>query len=268
MKKIQRFFDLLIVVLVVILVVICLISSYEMHIISLPFERGDGMAIPGIDQIPTFTDSPFSSGFKSQLVQNLSGPGVEPTQDIVTKLSAASDVNEDVVGWIECAGLGIDYPVLYSTSNHTYLRTNIQGEYDIAGAIYLDARCESSSVTMHLIHGHNMQDGSFFSNVPSLMKLQSLDLAPLIRYTNPAGTKTYKFISVFSMNALTEYLTFDPWASLDNLIDLKKQFVAKSLVDVGEVPSGVEMLLLNTCWYGESGVEHNLHCIAVAVRIK
>lgn len=75
-------------------------------------------------------------------------------------------VNPDVVGWIQIPGTGIDYPIVQTGDNETYLSTGFRGEISKHGTIYLD--CDSQpdfSGFNNPIYGHNMKDGSMFRDV-------------------------------------------------------------------------------------------------------
>jgi len=55
---------------------------------------------------------------------------------------------------------------------------------------------------------------------------------------------------------------------LDDLKELKYNYKERSWVPISEVPEGLEMMILNTCWYGLTGDVYNLHCLVVGVRVK
>ena len=62
--------------------------------------------------------------------------------------------NADIVAWIRFDDpdeMGIDYPVLYSGDNETYLRKNLHGKIHIAASIFLE--------------GLNQPDFFFFFNI-------------------------------------------------------------------------------------------------------
>ncbi len=73
-------------------------------------------------------------------------------------------MNPDVVAWITIEGTNIDYPVLYSpTSNDTYLRTTLTGEFNNAGSIFVDYRVQHPFGSQNtLIHGHNQRNKMMF----------------------------------------------------------------------------------------------------------
>lgn len=216
--------------------------------------------------ISTNTLNP-SSGFTGQIVLDLNMEGAVPSEEISNKISEAREINEDVTGWIFVEEWGIDYPVLYSTDNKAYLRHNIYGEYDIAGCIYLDANYGDIRSPMKLIHGHNMKNKTMFGQLPQMLFWDTLDDAPLINYYDDMGMKTFQIFSVFSVDAKTESVIISEQANIEELLEIKKVYVERSWAPCSEIPSGTEMLMLNTCWYGLSGKEHFLHCIVVAARV-
>lgn len=218
--------------------------------------------VPALQQSDSVT-----SGFLGQLLVEMNVPPAEESEYYTALIEEHREINEDVRGWIDIPDFSISYPVLYSTDNKAYLRHNIYGDYDIAGCIYLDANYGNIYSPMKLIHGHNMKNGTMFGELPQMLKWDSLDDAPLIYYCDDSGLKTFKIFSVFSVHADEESVIISEYSSLQELQDLKDIYLERSWVPVGKVPDSLEMLMLNTCWYGKSGTERRLHCIAVACRI-
>lgn len=220
---------------------------------------------------PLATYSPAdntTSGFLSQTVVELNMESANNPEELQQELADWREINPDVRGIIMVPEWDLHYPVLYSEDNKEYLRHDIYHNYDIAGCIYLDANYGDPYSPMKLIHGHNMKDGSMFAKVPTLLRSSTLDDAPVIEYYDGLGLKKFKAVSVFSVNAQEESVIISEQTSLDDLLDLKRQYVERSWVPITEVPESAEMLMLNTCWYGKTGVEHYLHCIVVACRVE
>lgn len=212
-------------------------------------------------------DSRVSSGFLPQVVLDLNS-AYATTEDKYSELIEQwREVNEDVIGYIEIDEWKISYPVLQGETNKDYLRTDIYGNYDIAGCVFMDANYPDIYAPVKLIHGHNMKDGSMFAKLPSLFKYETLDNAPTIIYTDDLGTKEFKIFAVFSVNDEEEGVIVSEYLLMDDLQQLKETYLARSLVPVSEVSESTELLMLNTCWYGKSGKERDLHCIIVAARV-
>ena len=69
------------------------------------------------------------------------------------------NINKDIVAWIEIPDTKIDYPVVQAKSNSEYLYKNVEGNYSMYGAIFLDERLYGTSLKANpnnIIYGHNM----------------------------------------------------------------------------------------------------------------
>ena len=176
-------------------------------------------------------------------------------------------VNQDVKAVLRITGLDIYEPVICNAqSNKQWLRTNIYGEPDIAGSIFLDCRSDVDRSAVKLIHGHNMKNGSMFGRVPELLEIEKCEDAPLIELLLETGVERYKVFSVMSVDASKEALPIEFLTDYDDLQSLGQDLLARSIVPGGFLDS-LDFVILNTCWYGESGRARNLHCIVSACRV-
>lgn len=74
--------------------------------------------------------------------------------------------NPDVVGWITIPDTKVDYPILHTDNNETYLHQDFDGNKSPYGTIFLDCDSESDfSGWNNPIYGHHMRDGSMFKDV-------------------------------------------------------------------------------------------------------
>lgn len=75
-------------------------------------------------------------------------------------------INPDVVGWIRIAGTNIDYPIVRTDNNDTYLDTDFEGKKNPSGTIFLDCDSEPDFSGRHnIIYGHHMKNGSMFKDI-------------------------------------------------------------------------------------------------------
>lgn len=79
-------------------------------------------------------------------------------------------VNPDYAGWLhiddEIADIHISYPFLQGETNDEYLRTTMEGEHSSAGSVFVDENTPGDFSDHHtIIYGHNMLDGSMFSDL-------------------------------------------------------------------------------------------------------
>lgn len=75
-------------------------------------------------------------------------------------------INPDVFGWLTVYGTHIDYPLLQSTDNSTYVNTDPEGNYSLSGSIFLDSRNQPDfSDFNNIIHGHHMAGNVMFGEI-------------------------------------------------------------------------------------------------------
>ena len=91
----------------------------------------------------------------------------EPEENLpVIDFDGLREVNEDIVAWIQIPGIGVDYPVVQGRDNEHYLHYTFDGKANKAGSIFLDYRNRADFTDRRVIlYGHNMKDGSMFSNL-------------------------------------------------------------------------------------------------------
>lgn len=78
-------------------------------------------------------------------------------------------INPDIIGWISVPGTNISQPIVQARPENPqyYLTHDIYGNYNIYGAVYLDAGCLDTGLLSHnsVIYGHNMGwDQSMFGD--------------------------------------------------------------------------------------------------------
>jgi len=74
--------------------------------------------------------------------------------------------NSDVVGWLYIPDTKIDEVLLKGDTNDTYLRSDIDKNYNYAGALFVDANNSSDLKDINTtIYGHNMKNGSRFHDL-------------------------------------------------------------------------------------------------------
>ena len=109
----------------------------------------------------------------------------------------------DVVGWLKMDDLDISYPIVQTTDNDHYLYYDSTDTPSIAGAIFLDYRNNSFSDDLHsLVYGHNMLDGSMFSNLLKYIDEQFYrDGKGTFAIYTPTGVYEYKIFAVQVVDA-------------------------------------------------------------------
>lgn len=93
-------------------------------------------------------------------------PETEPPYVSPINFEELSKVNPEIVGWLTIPGTNVDYPVVQTTDNETYLHKSFDGQDSKAGTIFLDSDSNSDFTGRNnVIYGHHMRDGSMFKDV-------------------------------------------------------------------------------------------------------
>ena len=80
--------------------------------------------------------------------------------------AALRAINSDIVGWIVIPGTPINYPIVQTVDNSTYLHKSFEGTKNACGTIFLDTYNHSDfSDWNSVIYGHNMKNGSMFAYI-------------------------------------------------------------------------------------------------------
>lgn len=82
-------------------------------------------------------------------------------------------INPDYICWLRIDGTSIDHPVARGDDNEKYLTTTFQGNYNVAGTLFMDYRnvgefatyIAGESLPHIIIYGHNTQEGGMFSDL-------------------------------------------------------------------------------------------------------
>ena len=92
-------------------------------------------------------------------------PTVEQEGASFTELRA---INPDVFAWLTVYGTNIDYPVVQTDNNITYVNTDARGKHSLSGAIFLDYRNGANfSDFSSILYGHHMDNQVMFGEIAS-----------------------------------------------------------------------------------------------------
>lgn len=163
-----------------------------------------------------------------------------------TKLLA---VNSDVVGWIRFEEpKKIDYPVVRTDDNHTYLTKTVDGSKNKVGSIFMDMNNDGSFTEQHtILYGHNMKDGSMFSGLRKYKSENYYKKHPYFTIYTPAGEKlSYQICSVeiVQSDSGSYQITFE---SEEEYAAYQDKIISNSLYPAAGKNVGVQILTLSTC---------------------
>lgn len=146
-----------------------------------------------------------------QEADSVSGEVIHRPVPAAVSLDILTEINTDFTGWIIIPGTAIEYPVVRGRDNVRYLNTTFSGERNPAGAIFMDYRCvDGFNAPVCLIYGHNMREGSMFSQLVSYMERPFMDAHPEIIILTADGEKReYRIIEARRTDAWDMVYTMD-----------------------------------------------------------
>lgn len=218
--------------------------------------------------VETLSNDAFFSAGSPELEASLSGESVgdtAPTEkpQVLPEYESILAENADFAGWITIEGTKVDYPVMQTKADADYyLKRNFNGQNDINGTLFMDARTNLEARSTNIIvYGHNMKSGEMFGGLKKYLdeeywlehsqilfdtiyekgtyEIFAVCLAQ-VQYQNAEGFRYYDFIQADSEEEFEEFL--------DNIEQL-------SVFTVTDQPVyGDELLTLSTCnGYVEDG---------------
>ena len=154
------------------------------------------------------------------------------------------EINEDIIGWIKIENTNINYPILKDDDNLKYLKHSVDGEYNSNGSIFtLNNNPFQDNETV--IHGHNMKNGTMFSELGKYMKKQFLnEHSTFDIYTQKQNYKATVF-SCYSIGVEAEENNLKLLNFKEEIEYYKKSSVF-SVKDIGEIE---KIIKLSTCSY-------------------
>ncbi|MBR1820511.1 MAG: sortase [Clostridia bacterium] len=108
-------------------------------------------------------------------------------------------LNEDMVGWLLQADMGIDYPVMYTPDDEEYyLHRDFYGKGNANGQLILDRDCDPYTPSWNqIIYGHNMRSGSMFGNLTNYETVEFWQRHKLIEFDSLMEERVYVVVASF-----------------------------------------------------------------------
>ncbi len=163
-------------------------------------------------------------------------------------LTALQDVNPDVIGWILLPDTDINYPLLHTTDNSTYLHTAWDGTDSVSGSIFLETRSDPNFVDFNtIIYGHHMRNGSMFAPLMGYKDAEFLTDHANIYIATADGVRRYTVFSAYEapVTSDTYRLYFKNTAQKQTALDF---YLDSSHWEPPITPTANDQLLtLSTC---------------------
>lgn len=172
----------------------------------------------------------------------------EEAAPIQVDFDALRGENEEIAAWLYCPDTPINYPVYHAGDNDKYLRHLPDGQWNIAGSLFLDYRSAVDfSHGNSVIYGHNMKNKTMFGSLPSYREQSYYDAHPVLYLLTPGQDYRVELLSGFvtATDSPVYNLPLEGDASaVAELCAAQSDFASGA-----EVQPGDRLLTLSTCSY-------------------
>lgn len=118
----------------------------------------------------------------------------------ISTLSGFDDLqeqNSDFIGWISIPNTNIDYPILNdSLGTNYYLKHDFYRNDNSHGSLFTEKDISLDSKVVN-IYGHNMKDGTMFSDLTNFLDFDFFNLNEFVTISTLYENKIYQVIAVF-----------------------------------------------------------------------
>ncbi|MDL2238107.1 class B sortase, partial [Christensenellaceae bacterium OttesenSCG-928-K19] len=165
---------------------------------------------------------------------------------------ALLEVNLDIRAWLVCEGTGISYPVAQAEDNSYYLKRLYDGARNKAGCLFIDYENAPFTDKNTIIYGHNLLDGSMFSELIGYQEQDYYDAHPDMLLATPNGGYIVEVFAAFVASPGEAGTDTSPWrisweddAAYSAWLEAAAE---RSLVETDvTVGAGDQVLTLSTC---------------------
>ena len=151
-------------------------------------------------------------------------------------------ISGDTVAWISIDDTTIDYPVLQGRDNMEYLSKDAEGNYSVAGSIFLD--CENSadfSDPYNILYGHHMAQGLMFGALDAFAEKKYFEQHRTGTLSTGTQTITLRIVAFLEVPAGCEEIF-----RADRLFDREAFFAEQAIFYHPEEMTG-RLIALTTC---------------------
>lgn len=163
-------------------------------------------------------------------------------------LTPLFEANRDCIGWICIPNTAVNYPVMFTPKEpQKYLRKNFEGEYSVSGVPFLDGASTPECDNL-IIYGHNMKNGTMFSDVTQYRDKAYWEEHPYIEFETADGLRIYQVFAVEYVKNNDGWYDFHTAADEVEYNDKVSEMRTRSLYDTGFIHQyGQQLLTLSTC---------------------
>ncbi len=161
--------------------------------------------------------------------------------------------NNDFIGWIKIDGTNVNYPVMQTVDNpNFYLKHNFEKQYSDYGVPYLDEECFVDLTNNLVIYGHNMKNGTMFTDLVNYKDKAYWEEHQIINFDTMAEFSEYQVMYAFAFDTDNETFCYNDYTDMteEKFAEFMTECEKRMAYDTGiRAEYGDEILTLSTCEY-------------------
>lgn len=167
--------------------------------------------------------------------------------------------NPDFIGWLSIEGM-LEYPIVQTGDNETYLYKTFSGTYNKAGTIFMDSRCSRDFSSLHtIIYGHKLWDGTMFSELLSFKDQAFYEEHSIMIIYTPDAVYTCEIFSAYVDITSSDSYILD-FSNENEYASFIRYITGKSLISTDVTVSTADRVItLSTCTNGSANSRMLVH---------
>ena len=161
--------------------------------------------------------------------------------------------NNDFIGWIKIDGTNVNYPVMQTVDTpNFYLKHNFDKQYSDYGVPYLDEECFVDLTNNLVIYGHNMKNGTMFTDLVNYQDKEYWEEHQIINFDTMAEFSEYQVMYAFAFDTDNETFCYNDYTDMteEKFAEFIAECEKRMAYDTGiRAEYGDEILTLSTCEY-------------------
>lgn len=158
----------------------------------------------------------------------------------------------DIVGWVYCEGLKIDYPVVQGNDNEFYLDHLPDGTPNKAGSVFMDYESDfHSPLSNVLVYGHHMKDGSMFAGLEQYEDQDFYEQHSFWYYLTEEACYRVEIIRAFRTTAESPLYQLQFGSLEEKTAYLEKNQVNSSIESCYAIDVQNRLITFSTCAYDQ-----------------
>lgn len=184
----------------------------------------------------------------------------ERLQQIGADFDALSEINSDVIAWINIPGTALNYPVVQGDDNNYYLKHLFTKAYNVGGCVFLDCGHSPDFSDRHsVLYGHRMNDGTMFTSIQKYKDQSYYDKHSYAILLTPDKNYVIEFFSGYVTNVQddawnTRFSSDEKYQDWLNGLMEKSDFISAITPGPGD-----RVVTLSTCSHAFENARYVLH---------